>query len=154
MYLHIKTWISRITIYMIHAYTYATPCLSSIQKYNINTPVTGVSSPMVDFPVMIGQLLCAICWRLSTFDGWVMAAWLGLLWWVANMYLSGQGSRFKVGIQHIEQLTHNWHLPCCQCTGTSSCLLYTKIMPYGGDNINQNTSITKCNIKIYQWKII
>ena len=34
---------------------------------------------------------------------------------------------------HAKQFTHNWHLPCCQCTGTSShAFLIKKIyMIYG-----------------------
>ena len=39
----------------------------------------------------------------------------------------GGGGGFAAGIHSMKQFTHNWYLPCCQCT--LSCL-HTKWYPY------------------------
>ena len=94
----------------------------SVQN-DIYSPVPGVSSPVVN-------LSCTA--RLTVFDsGWYHLFGANAFWWIdhgrmvstlataMDGKLSLWDARACKTTHHImRQITHNWHLPCCQCPKT------------------------------------
>ena len=68
---------------------------SLICQHNICMPVPGLSSPVVNLPVLVGmQCVMLFSWYQSIFDGWVMAGWSARcpLLWVATEAMDSKPS--------------------------------------------------------------